>query len=235
MTIYVYLITRTDNTKYVGITLNMNKRLSEHRRSKRFESGVKEHIALSACDDYSEARKLEEYFITKYDTYNNGLNMTPNGGKLKDCEKFNTLGLKFSDETKSKMCENHWSKTGSYRQNGRTLSKETKDKMSAGRVGKFHGSRKVSKDEVIVIIESYKNNSIDFEDEFVKQFVKSSDKERVGSVGIKQLTTPNGKSLTLEKLYAEYYARLFGVTPNAIRGILNGKSTKSIEHSSLNT
>jgi predicted GIY-YIG superfamily endonuclease len=38
MSIYVYLITRTDNVKYVGITLNMNKRNPKWKKYKIYRA-----------------------------------------------------------------------------------------------------------------------------------------------------------------------------------------------------
>jgi predicted GIY-YIG superfamily endonuclease len=73
---YVYKITRVDNLEYIGITVNCKKRFSDHSRSERFSLGIKNVEILKECDSYEEAEELEEYYISLYDTFNSGLNLS---------------------------------------------------------------------------------------------------------------------------------------------------------------
>jgi N-glycosylase/DNA lyase len=97
------MITRIDNLSYIGITTNPDKRFKDHEKSIRFEAGIKDIKILEICDTYELAEEREEYYITFYNTFNNGLNITEDGkGYNKNC-KFNTVGHKHSDKSKKKM------------------------------------------------------------------------------------------------------------------------------------
>lgn len=231
MVVYVYKITRSDSLEYIGITVDLNKRLKEHLRTKRFESGISKFEIIDQTNDYQEALKLEEQYITKFNTYINGLNLTPNGGKLKDDGKFNTFGMKFDESTKEKMRSNHWSKTGSYDQSGRKPSDETKEKIRSKQLGKCHNQnqRKLSNDNIEYILKVYANDMVQFTPEYLRKFVTISQKPIVETLSFNELRAQNGKPITREKLYSEYFAELFKVNPNTIRAILNGKNTRSIK------
>lgn len=183
---------------------------------------------MDEVDDYSMALKLEETYIAKFDTYNNGLNLTPSGNKLGPGEKFNTFGHVFSEKTKANMQKNHWSKTGSYNQSGRKLSEEAKDKIRNSMLGKCHFQRKITKIDVEYILNAFNKNLIKFSPDYLRKFVTLSQKPMVETLSFSELKSQNGKPITLEKLYSEYFAEYFEVTPNAIRAILNGKNTRSI-------
>lgn len=231
MIVYVYKITRLDGLEYVGTTINPNKRLKEHLRTNRFKSGVSKFEIIDQTDDYQEALKLEESYITKFDTYHNGLNLTPNGGKLKDDGKFNTFGMKFEDVSKEKMRTNHWSKTGSYDQSGRKLSDETKNKIRSKQLGKCHNvnQRRLTNDNIEYILKVYANDMVQFTPDYIRKFVTISQKPIVEALSFNELKAQNGKPITREKLYSEYFAELFKVNPNTIRAVINGKNTRSIK------
>ena len=102
----------------------------------------------------------EKSWILIYNSVSNGYNLNYGGGNGKVSEstreKFRTLnagknnpryGIKVSEETKSKMRKNHWSKTGVYKPNnlsgkdsymyGKHHSEETKKKISEANKGKI--------------------------------------------------------------------------------------------------
>lgn len=79
MVAFIYMITHVDGLKYVGITTDMDRRIKEHIKTKRFDIGIRSYDVLAECTTYSEAESLEEEFIDVYDTYANGLNMTRTG------------------------------------------------------------------------------------------------------------------------------------------------------------
>ena len=79
-----------------------------------FELSQKDSITKEKLDE------LEEYYIKKFDTFENGFNLTTGGEKCKmsplseeakrkigEKNKINMLGKKLSDETKKKMSESH--------------------------------------------------------------------------------------------------------------------------------
>lgn len=220
MKTYVYLITRKDGKQYVGITIDFKKRMTAHSKTKRFEMGIKNVEILKECDEYEEAGELEEYFISKYNTFYDGLNNSIDGKGNHLAPTFTTLGYRYSEESKQKMKKNHWSRTGSYSPVGKKHSEETKKNWSKKRKGKCWGPRKIPRETALKILQEYNDDSISFSEEYIRKFVKKTDKEKVGKISIEDLKTPNGKYLTKIKLYSEYYASRLNVTPNAITGIL---------------
>jgi predicted GIY-YIG superfamily endonuclease len=231
MTVYVYKVTRSDGLEYVGTTVNLNKRISEHAKTKRFESGILKFEVLDQTEDYQHALSLEEEYISKFDTYKNGLNLTPNGGKLDDDGKFNTFGMKFDETTKTKMQTNLWCKTGSYDRSGRKLSDQTKSKIREKQIGRCHvkDQRKITEENVQYIRKVYDNDLVQFAPDYLRRFVTASQKPIVETLNFNELKSQNGKPITREKLYSEYFADLFKVSPNTIRAVLNGKNTRSIK------
>jgi hypothetical protein len=226
----VYMITRTDGQQYIGITCEYRKRMSTHKKSKRFEIGIEKIEILKDCDTYSEAEDLEEIFIAEHDTFYNGLNESINGKGNHLAPNFNTKGFKYSEESKQKMRDNHWSKkmknTWSKPEN---FSEETKKKWSEMRKGKSWGGRKIPFSEAKDIIDNFENDTLIFEDEFVVQFVKKLDKYKVGKVKIEELKASNGKYISKKKLYSEFYSKKYNVTADAIRRIIeNGVSERAV-------
>lgn len=154
MSFIIYKITRMDDLFYIGITTNFKKRLGNHRKSKRFSLGIKSYEILKETEVYSVAEDLEEIYISLHDTWNSGLNVTSDGKGYNGNCHFNTYGYKYSEESKNKMKENHWSKTGKYSPKGRKHSEETKEKISKLKQGKVSYT-KISEDNVRKMLELY--------------------------------------------------------------------------------
>lgn len=226
MTAYVYLITRNDDKQYIGITIDMAKRMSAHKRTKRFAIGIKDITVLRECETYEEAKLFEPKYIKEYDTFHNGLNESIDGKGNHLAPNFNTKGYKFSKESRRKMKDNHWStKMTCYWKSNH--SEEQRKKWSELRKGKSWGPRKIPRQIALDIINSYNKDILEFDCLFISQFVKKHDKDKVGKVPLEELKTPNGKHLNKLKLYSEYYAKEFDVTPTAVKRILqNGISDK---------
>ena len=87
--VVVYKITRVDGLEYIGITCNAKHRFACHRKSERFRVGIQQIEILKECNDYDEAEELEEYYITLYNTFEKGLNVTSNGKGKNKSNKFN--------------------------------------------------------------------------------------------------------------------------------------------------
>ena len=198
----VYKITRTDDLSYIGITVNFNKRLCWHKKSKRFSSGIKSYEILKETDDYSIAEDLEEQYISFYDTWKNGLNITCDGKGYNGNCHFNTLGYKYSEESRNKMKKNHWSKTGKYLPpKGVKHSKETKEKISKSKIGKVSFT-KISESDVKKMINLY----------YSKPEIK----------GVNEIQK-NGKILTYKRAFSKKYYSNFGLSACAVYKILNGE------------
>jgi len=221
---YIYKLVRSDGLSYVGSTCNFKRRMQAHKRSNRFTIGISEIIILEKCG-IADVDKLEKFYVDKFDTYKNGLNMTPTGRGKSENAKFSTYGLSHSSSTRKKM-KRAWMKrkqTGFINNNGRTLSTETKKKMSATRKGIcWKKNLKINNTERNKIITNYVDGVIKFDLEFIKSMVKSSQKDIINSLSFGEMISPNGKKLTYETLYAHYVSRLYGVTPQYIKALLKG-------------
>lgn len=227
MKTYVYKITRNDGLEYIGITIRLNKRFKDHSRTERFKIGIEKIDILATCETYEEAEILEEKYIKEYNTFYDGLNVSINGKGNHLSGNFTTRGYKYSTESKNKMSKNHWSKRGFMSWNKgkeNAYSDETKAKWSLTRKGFAWCDRKISLEDAKIILDNYKNNSIEFDSSFIVKFVKKTQVSNIENIPFEELITPNGKKLNMKKLYGEYYAVIFNVTPAAIYRILEGKT-----------
>lgn len=229
----VYLLTRFDGLKYVGITTDFNRRLKQHSKSKRFEGGIHSSEILAVCDSYSDAQQLEEHFIRMYDTFASGLNMTETGkGKNGDI-RFNTYGVRHHTTTKAKMKDNHWSKRGhkSWHAGKRgVFSEDTKKRWSSIRSGKCWGKRTIDPETARHMIECFNNDSIVFDVDFLRMHVKKTQASCVHELELGELVSPNGRPLTRMALYCYFFSEKYGVTTSAIRSILTGKTVLAVKH-----
>lgn len=222
----VYKMTRKDNLEYIGITIDLNKRMSAHSKHKRFLMGIKKVEILKTCDTYKEAEMLEEYYIQKFDTYNNGLNESIDGKGNHLSKNFTTYKFKFSEESRKKMSESAKKRV---ERDGPTIpqfSEETKKKMSKNRKGICWGEKKISDKDSIMIYESYFNDSLTFDDEFIKSKIKKSQKHNYETLKFEELKTPGGQSLTKRSLYSSYYSEIFNVHKKTIDNIIKNKGAR---------
>lgn len=225
---FIYLITRKDGQQYVGITYDMKKRMREHSYSERFKMGIESVSIIKECETYTEASELEEKYIEEYDTFRNGLNRSKNGKGNHLAPSFTTLGFKYSDESKKKMSENNWIKRGGTNPMlGKEHKEETKKSWSDTRKGKCWGPRKIPLEDALMIKETYKKDLLVFDDEFIIDMVKKTDRERVGKDPIESLKSPNGKHLNKKILYAYYYSKIYNVTRQNILRILSREMSEN--------
>ena len=163
----IYIIENILNeTKYVGSAINIKKRWYQHKYT--LNNGTHDNSYLQrAWNKYGESSfrfriieitepenliSREQHYINSYDTYKSGYNLTPNAG--------NTLGFKFTEESKSKMSKKKKGKPSTRKnykhsditkkrigdsnrisQKGRQHSEETKEKMS-----EWHKNKTVSEE-----------------------------------------------------------------------------------------
>lgn len=125
MVVYRIIHIPDNRIVYVGYTkVSIEKRFSQHKTSSRNE-GYELHSFMNEkgvenfkiemickCLSFSKLRKAEKFFIKKYDTYNNGLNMNKGGGgseivseKSRKKMSQSAIGRKASDLAKSRMSE----------------------------------------------------------------------------------------------------------------------------------
>lgn len=124
----IYKITNTITNKiYIGSAINIENRWNQHRtylskgnhRLPKLQNSVNKHgISNFIFEVIEECSKdllieREQYWINVLDSYNNGYNSRPIA--------HSNLGLKFSDEHKSKISKSH---------KGKIVSEESKKKMS---------------------------------------------------------------------------------------------------------
>ena len=139
----IYCIENKQNGKmYIGLTVDYKTRLSHHRCCLSAKKHINTHLE-NAWHKYgedsfefyileegipkSELPEREKYYIDKYNTFNNGYNLTSGGEEnfevaeetRKKMSEINT-GRERSEEFKQKMSEVH---------SGKTTSEETRGKM----------------------------------------------------------------------------------------------------------
>ena len=158
----IYKLTRlTDNKSYIGTTLlkRFKIRMREHRKSVRFANSAFIYEILIETSSEQDLYILEKEYIEKFDTYNNGLNLTPTGAGLNDGVKFTTLGFKFSKESREKMSKAKKGKEMPWLKN-RKVSPETKAKLSEIGKNKQHSS-KLKLNNIIEIRNNFKCGNYD--------------------------------------------------------------------------
>ena len=200
----IYCITREDNQKYIGKAKNIKRRMSQHKKTKRFLNKIFIYEVLFYSESHELIVDAEKTYITIFDTYNNGLNLTPDGSGNNYTNKFTTFGLKWSDETKRKISINHYSKKEGYIPSmlGKTHSEEQKQHWSKIRKGKVH-STKYNTDDIKKLLLLYKT----------EPFLENANKIQ-----------KNGKMLSYDKAFCNTYAEKFNMCAPNMYKIITGKT-----------
>lgn len=191
----IYIITNIVNGKaYIGKTEESFKKRWRHHSSllkgnyhsnkylqnawnKYGEINFKFEI-LHVCSKDDDINQLEMEYIEKYDSYNNGYNLTKGGEgtlgnrlseeskrKIGDKNKLNMTGKKHSEETKQKMSDIHkgYIKTKEHRNNlsaslkGKIVSEETKEKNRIANQGSKQPTSKYNEEMIYEIKVKLKN------------------------------------------------------------------------------
>jgi hypothetical protein len=195
----VYKITRSDNEIYVGKTSKkrLNKRMYDHRRSKRFIGHTFSYEIVFESSSHNEILLQEKQFIQKYDSFSKGLNNSIDGSGNHNSPKFTTLGLKFSDETRKKISQKA---KGNKRALGLKHKKETKEKWSDIRKGKVW-SKKFDESHIRNLLITFKN-----------------------APKMQTTTSKNGRPLTHIRNFCITNAHFFNMSPKTMHNILSGKT-----------
>jgi predicted GIY-YIG superfamily endonuclease len=225
----VYLIEREDSLKYIGVTVNYTKRINTHSRGLRFsKSKIKKHKILFE-GSYEECEEKEEYFIKKYNTYENGLNCTTTGKGLNGEAKFNTLGYIFSEESREKM---RLSWTDERRKNlseknsvffKEYWTDERRKEKSEKTKGRVFGPIKITesiKKEIRDLFQTKPDIPLSYQ----IKFVKKSHREKIISneMQISDSTTLNGRRWSYGLVFCSYFANQYNCTPKHMSNIING-------------
>ena len=139
---YVYKFTSPSNKVYIGITNDIRRRYAEHKRLSKQIINRKFYIALRKYgfenfsfevlekydvktkeELYDVLNEREMYYIEKYDSFNNGYNLTKGGDGTRGLEgELNPFYHKHhTEESKAKMSKAH---------KGKVLSEDHKRKIA---------------------------------------------------------------------------------------------------------
>ncbi len=181
--------------KYIGTTTSVNfyRRMRSHSRGRFKDRNFS--VQLLECGTNPEIFDMEETYVTKYDTYNNGLNLTRDG---KPSTKHRSSGYKFSNETRKKMSDikkrdfKPWNKGKSYKM---------RPEVSEFRKGKQWGPTVLTEEKVVKIIELYLERAPLVDD-------------RIGKI------QRNGRPFSYEHAFAQKYGEVFEISSARIRQII---------------
>ena len=145
---YVYKFTSPSNKVYIGITNDIRRRYAEHKRlseqiiNRKFYIALRkygfENFSFEVLERYDVKTKeelydvlneREMYYIEKYDSFNNGYNLTKGGDGTRGLEgELNPFYHKHhTEESKAKMRKAH---------KGKVLSEEHRRKIAKSNTGK---------------------------------------------------------------------------------------------------
>lgn len=204
----LYLITRDDGQKYIGITIDyrIKNRMAQHKLSERFKDHAFSYVILQEDSDRSTIEDAEPIAIEKYDTFFNGLNSTRGGkGFGHNSKKFNTLGFKFSEESRKKM--SIAGKARAKREGFSVRSKRSKIVWSDEKRRKNMSDVKKGKASYYKISEDMKQEIFSS----FKEFSHAPKKSR------------NGLMLSRERAFAKSICKHYNVTQQTIYGLLTNK------------
>ena len=197
-----------------------------HRISDRFLNDDFDITILEESESRKYIEDREEYYIKKYDSFENGLNETLEGkGHNHGSEKFTTLGYKFSDEQRRNMSiaakeraerEGHKKRSDMVK---RAWNKEgVREHHSNVRKGKRLHPPKLSDEQVDQIRKRFLNEQPD-----INKITKQINEYRKNKNSSWKLTND---VVVFSKQYAEEY----GVCYKTLVYILNGKNrTEKLE------
>jgi hypothetical protein len=205
--ILIYKITRSDGKQYIGqaIERRISRRMSSHRGTKRFRGFTFSYEILDSSYIQEEVDNLEEMYILKYDTYNNGLNNTKSGKGNHNAPSFTTKGWKMPQEVKDKISTKLKGKVAWNK--GKAWGEDVRRKFSTAHKGKCYRKTKLCWDDVDKIREDYSNRR--WTEEF-RDFI--------------DVVKPNGRKETYENLFSKKYAEILGVSQQNITHIIKNKS-----------
>lgn len=224
-----YMLTDINNKRYIGITLDFKRRLLAHKKTERFKDGVNTYEILKEYTSYEEAELDEPLLIKKYDTFNNGLNLSINGKGNHLSGNFTTRNYKFTDSQRQNMKDSHWSKNPNIDTSWlyEKHTEESKANISKGRSGIVSEKHcKLTLDTRLQMHNDYNENNIQFSVDFIKLYTKKTQQHLVYDSKITDLISKNGKPLTLLVLYKHYFSQKYNISAVQAHNICMGKFIK---------
>ena len=195
----VYKITRDDGLEYIGITIRLKDRIRDHEKSLRFSVNKISSVEILYEGEYSECENLEEFFIEKYNTYQAGLNCTRRGKGRSECDRFNTKGFVFSEESRKKMSISAKNRTD--RKRGYKHSLEVRLHWSKLRKGRVFCKKKL---DDAVVCEAYR--AFLLTKECIARYCKKTQIDMVTSESLDGLVGRGGRPLTRRNIFCREYA-----------------------------
>ena len=150
---YIYIIESPYGKNYIGQTIDIKRRIKEYNRNNKnfkkqvllynhfnkYNIDVKDYIRVIEVVDVSKLNDREIFWIEKYDTFKNGLNMTIGGNSFKGGVALNEEHrLKISIANKGKKRTKKQIENISRGCLGRIISKDTRDKISKANSNENH-------------------------------------------------------------------------------------------------
>jgi group I intron endonuclease len=154
---YIYKFTHIDSERcYIGQTIqDPNQRRLEHiadsrhtKRTYHFHNALRKYgvetftfEVIATASNLDELNLLEDTFILKYNSINNGFNIRKGGSnKLhhEESKRRMSSAQKEAHARRKQAGTDTWSRSDGGAMTGKTHSKETKIKMSKARFGKTH-------------------------------------------------------------------------------------------------
>lgn len=224
----VYKLTREDGLEYIGIAKNFKNRLIQHKNHSDLFKDLKiKKYEFLFEGTYQECYDLEEHFIAKYDTFNNGLNKTKHGKGYSNTPKFTTLGKVFSEESKQKMSEARKRFFENGGKNWSMLNSGYKLNLSEEQIKnrKFVNTREAGKgkltiNEVEKLLVEYENFSIPLE--YVLSKCKSSQHELIlkGEIDKENATLKSGHKISKIRSFSNIKSKELNLSSACIYGII---------------
>jgi hypothetical protein len=198
--------------------------MGDHKRSLRFKDDGFDVEVLEESTDrgYIEAR--EEYWISKLDTYENGLNESWSGkGWGHRSPNFTTLGYVYSEESRKKMSDSakerarrEGSEARAERSRALYRDPEYRAKQVAAKKGKRLRPPKITDEQVFEIRALYESQKEEIEKE-----VSLLNEERYKK-------NPSWKPSLPHSYFAKKYATKYNATPKYLSDILLWKTRKEV-------
>ena len=196
--------------------------MNSHKIDERFRDDEFDVQVLEESKDRSYIEKMEEEYIKKYDTYDNGLNKSRGGkGYGHNSPKFNTLGYQFTEEQRRNMSEAAKKRAQREGHEKRSeickkgwLDPKHREHQSNVRKNKRLTPPKISDDQVDEIRKMWEEER----PSITESLVEYNEKQK--SLGRMELS-PEGH-------FSRKYASQYNVTPVTIKNIITWKSRTKV-------
>lgn len=208
--------------QYVGITIDhrFNQRMGDHKRSNRFKGDEFDVEILERSNNREYIELREEYWISKLDTFNNGLNDTPSGkGWGHRSPNFTTFGYVYSDSSRKLMSESAKSRAKregfsirSERSVNNWKQEEYRNKQIQARKGKRLKKPKLSDNQVDEIRNKWNKEK----KQIAKELIPINERRMEINSGWRKITP--------ESTFARKYHNEYGVSWKLIENIILNKS-----------